>query len=199
MIVRPTSPIQVEISVRPPRTSGRNTMIEVAVEHTTAGSTSREPTSAARRGPSPFWRWRKMLSSTTTALSTSMPTASISPIIERMLSVRPVKRSSAAAASSENGMARPTTSVVTQLRRKTNRITVASAPPIMPAWSSPEIEFSISSPWLVNVMTRIPPTSGSRPISASTFWARRATATELAPDSLITLSPIARASSRWRP
>src|SRR5438094_450461 len=157
MIVRPTSPIQVEISVRPPRTSGRNTMIEVAVEHTTAGSTSREPTSAARRGPSPFWRWRKMLSSTTTALSTSMPTASISPIIERMLSVRPVKRSSAAAASSENGMARPTTSVVTQLRRKTNRITVASAPPIMPAWSSPESELSISSPVLVNGMTRVPP------------------------------------------
>jgi hypothetical protein len=58
MMVRPTSPIQVEISVRPPSTSGRNTMIEVAVEHTTAAITSREPTSAERSAPIPFWRWR---------------------------------------------------------------------------------------------------------------------------------------------
>ena len=45
MIVRPTSPIQVVISVRPPITSGRNTMIDVAVELITAGSTSFEPRS----------------------------------------------------------------------------------------------------------------------------------------------------------
>ena len=58
MMVRPTSPIQVVISVRPPSTSGRNTMIEVPVAHTTAGSTSRDPTSAARSGPMPFCRCR---------------------------------------------------------------------------------------------------------------------------------------------
>ena len=38
MIVRPTSPIQVVISVRPPSTSGKKTMMEVAVEQITAGS-----------------------------------------------------------------------------------------------------------------------------------------------------------------
>ena len=91
MMVRPTSPIQVVISVRPPSTSGRNTIIEVPVAHTTAGVTSRQPLSVARSVASPRSRWRWMLSSTTTALSTSIPTASISPIIDRMLSERPAK------------------------------------------------------------------------------------------------------------
>jgi hypothetical protein len=58
MIVRPTSASQVVISVRPPSTSGRNTMIDVSVEHTTAACTSFEPASAACNGLFPAWRWR---------------------------------------------------------------------------------------------------------------------------------------------
>ena len=91
MMVLPTSPTQIVTCVRPPSTSGRNTMIEVAVDETTAGSTSRLPRSAARRRGAPRSRCRWMLSRITTALSTSMPTASISPIMERMLSERPPK------------------------------------------------------------------------------------------------------------
>ena len=85
-----------------------------------------------------------MLSSTTTALSTSMPTASISPIIERMLSVRPVKWSRAAEASSDSGIASATTSVVVALRRKKNSTSTARPAPISPAWNRPFSESSIS-------------------------------------------------------
>ena len=66
-------------------------MIEVAVAEITAGSTSRLPRSAARMRDTQRSRWRWMLSSTTTALSTSMPVASMSPIIDRMLRERPAK------------------------------------------------------------------------------------------------------------
>ena len=140
-----------------------------------------------------------MLSRTTTALSTSIPTASISPIIERMLSVRPKKKSSAHADSSEIGMASATTSVAESRRRKKNSTPVARTAPITPDSSSPRSEFSMSSPWSVKVSTWMPASCGSRSISFSTRRAARDTRTVLAPDSLITLSPMARERSRWRP
>ena len=58
MMVRPTSPIQVVISVRPPSTSGRKTITEVAVALTTAGRTSRAPSSADLTVPFPSCRSR---------------------------------------------------------------------------------------------------------------------------------------------
>ena len=140
-----------------------------------------------------------MLSSTTTALSTSMPTASIRPIIDRMLSERPPKYSSASAASSENGIASATTSTVWSRRRNSHSTRIASRAPIRPASSRPRSEFEISSPWSVKVSTWMPASSGSAAMRRSAWRARAATCTELAPDSLMTFSPTARASSRWRP
>ncbi len=57
---------------------------------------------------------------TTTALSTSMPTASIMPIIDITLMVRPRKYITAIVASSDNGTAALTISVVGQWRRNMN-------------------------------------------------------------------------------
>ncbi len=58
------------------------------VEASTAWATSPAPWRAASRGATPFsWRRRKMFSRTTTLLSTSMPTAIISPESEMMLMV----------------------------------------------------------------------------------------------------------------
>ena len=61
-----------------------------------------------------------------------------------------------------------------------------------PACSSPSSELRICSPWSVKVSTWIPLSNGSFSISLRTRRERSATATVLAPDSLITLRPIAR-------
>jgi hypothetical protein len=61
-----------------------------------------------------------------------MPTASISPIIDRMLSVRPEKYMSADAASRENGIAVETTSVVIQVAQEEQQHAASSTPPISP-------------------------------------------------------------------
>jgi len=58
-----------------------------------------------------------MLSVTTTALSTSMPIASISPIIDRMFSDRPAKYRAPRVINSENGIEAMTMSVVDTWRR----------------------------------------------------------------------------------
>ncbi len=174
-------------------------MTEASVEHTTAACTSREPARAECRALLPLCRCRWIASRTTTALSTSMPTASMSPIMERILSVRCVKYRIAAAPSNENGMAVATTSVVGTSRRKNRSTSTASSAPISPASSRPLIEPVISSPWSVKVSTSMPRMAGSWPTSARAARARRATSTLLAPDSLYTFSPMARSWSRCRP
>ncbi len=84
--------IRIVISLGEPNTSGTNTMIVASVPASVATPTSLTPRSVAPRGsPGVSWRCRNTLSVITTALSTSMPIASIMPIIEKMLSVRPRK------------------------------------------------------------------------------------------------------------
>src|SRR3546814_4352324 len=61
-----------------------------------------------------------MLSTTTTALSTSMPTASSRPIIVRMLRVTPAKYMKPSVITKQIGIARVTISVDGQCRRKKN-------------------------------------------------------------------------------
>ena len=73
-------------------TSGRNTTQVVRVEATMAPPTSAAPTAAASSGAAPpSSRLRTMLSSTTMALSTIMPTPSASPPKVIWLRVRPAE------------------------------------------------------------------------------------------------------------
>ena len=75
-----------------PTMIGAKTMMVVAVPAITAVPTSRTPFSVASKGLAlSIARCLKILSVTTTALSTSMPMASISPIIDRIFSERPAK------------------------------------------------------------------------------------------------------------
>src|SRR3546814_17193005 len=67
-----------------------------------------------------------MLSTTTTALSTSMPTASSRPIIVRMLRVTPAKYMKPSVITKQIEIARVTISVDGQWRRKKNRPTTDS-------------------------------------------------------------------------
>lgn len=70
---------------------GRNTTTVVKVESSTARATSRVPRAAASLGCRPWSRRRVMFSTTTTALSTSMPMASVMPAMVSTLNVPPVK------------------------------------------------------------------------------------------------------------
>ena len=77
-----------------------------------------------------------MLSTTTTALSTSMPTASSRPIIDRMLSVTPAKYMKPSVITKQIGIASVTISVDGQWRRKKNSTAIDSTRPIAPASAS---------------------------------------------------------------
>ncbi len=103
-----TCTMKIEISLSSPKMIGRNTITVESVPASTASPTSVTPVSVASIGSAPFvCRWRKMLSVTTTALSTSRPIDSSMPIIVRMLSEKPRKYIAATVISSENGTARP--------------------------------------------------------------------------------------------
>src|SRR5688572_4495483 len=100
---------------------GRNTTTQVAVPANVATPTSFTPASVAFCGLSgSSCRWRNTLSVTTTALSTSMPMASIIPIIDITLMVRPQKYITAKVTSSDSGTEALTISVVGQCRRNRN-------------------------------------------------------------------------------
>jgi hypothetical protein len=90
-IVIPTSRSHVVSCVLPPTISGRKTIRLVAVAAATAIVTPFAPASAAAFGSGCVRRVRSIDSSTTMALSTSMPTPSMSPIIDSRLSVLPMK------------------------------------------------------------------------------------------------------------
>ena len=67
---------------------------------------------------------------TTIELSTSMPTATASPESEIILIVMPEKYISTTASTRLRGMLTATMKVGLMLRRKKNRMTIASAPPM---------------------------------------------------------------------
>ena len=89
-----------------------------------------------------------MLSTTTTALSTSMPTASSRPIIDRMLSVTPAKYMKPSVITKQIGIASVTISVDGQWRRKKNSTAIDSSRPMPPASASSSSELVTFSPWL---------------------------------------------------
>ena len=93
------------------KTIGKNTATVVSVEATTAPPTSRVPRIAAARASSPSSRHRTIDSSTTIALSTSMPIPRASPPSDITFSETPSSRIGAKVAITESGMDRPMTSV----------------------------------------------------------------------------------------
>ena len=98
-MVSPASPMKRTIREEPePRKKkGMKTHIVVRAEARTAMPTSRVPETAASTGPAPSSsRRRKIDSRVTTAGSTSMPTASMSPTMETMLRVIAESKSSRA-------------------------------------------------------------------------------------------------------
>ena len=135
----------------------------------------------------------------TTALSTSMPIASIIPIIEKMLSVSPRKYIAASVISSEPGTASATIAVIGQSRRKKNSTPIASTMPIRPASRRSPSELRMLSAWLPITMMLMPCSCGSvraRSISLSTA---STVSTTFACVVLNTSSPTAGRLSRWRP
>ena len=124
----------IVMSVLAPNIMGAKTIMVVAVPAITARPTSLTPLIVAVIGSSGFSsRCRKILSVTTTALSTSMPTASINPIIDNILSVSPAKYSAPSVIINENGTDAVTISVVVTCLRNRYRTKIASNPPSAPA------------------------------------------------------------------
>src|SRR6185436_2765152 len=105
--------------------SGRNTITEVNVPVITAIETSAEPREVAVLGSSPSSWWRKMFSITTTALSTSMPMATMSPRSTSVFIDPPRAHTKPHATKIENGMHATETNVVDARRKKANNTTAA--------------------------------------------------------------------------
>jgi hypothetical protein len=112
---------------------GVKTMIVVSVPERIASPTSFAPSMAAFSGSTPISRCRKMFSTTTTALSMSIPTASISPDRVMMFSEFPATYRMMTAKISDTGMAAATMKVGVIRRRKMKSMTTARSPPTAPA------------------------------------------------------------------
>jgi len=134
-MVTPTSPSQTASSSFLLRMIGANTMTVVRVEATMARPTSRVPRTDAASGRSPRCCRRLIDSSTTTALSTSMPTPSIKPIMVNTFRERPLRKRKTQVPRMDRGMAMETTSVMPTRRRNRYRIRMARIEPKRPPWS----------------------------------------------------------------
>ena len=99
-------------------TIGKNTATEVRVAAVTAIATSDVPWRAASAAGMPCSRRRTMASSTTTALSTSMPTAKAMPPSDMMLSDTFAQYMSMKVPMTDTGMAMLVTKVARASRRK---------------------------------------------------------------------------------
>ena len=114
-----------------PRTKirGRKTTRVVSVLAMTAATTSRLPFTAADSESWPASRSRLMFSSTTMALSTSIPTPRANPPRVIKLRVNPPKYIKAKVATTEMGMVVAITAVLGIFRRNSTRTNMARAPP----------------------------------------------------------------------
>ena len=108
-----------------------------------------------------------MLSTTTTALSTSMPTASSRPIIDSMLSVTPAKYMKPSVITKQIGIASVTISVDGQWRRKKNSTAIDSSRPMPPASARLVSELVTLSPWLSMTLIWMPRIAGSLRIAST--------------------------------
>ena len=111
-----------------------------------------------------------MFSSTTTELSTIMPTPSASPPSVIRLRVKPPKYSSAKVATTDIGMASEITTVLRRLRRKNSSTSTASEPPYSTDCATLAIERSMKLPWLITGTMRI---CGNSRLSSSTSASTR--------------------------
>jgi hypothetical protein len=152
---------------------GRNTETSVAVVAMMAKNTSRVPSTAAARGPSPppaALRRRWMFSSTTMVSSTTSPLASTSASSVSRFTEKPSSQMAASVPMSDTGMATAGTSVGRQRPRNTpttaTTITTESSKlpstsrmaPRMNTASSATTFTSISLPWaLISCTTRCTP------------------------------------------
>ena len=125
-----------------------------------------------------------MLSTTTTALSTSMPTASSRPIRDNTFKVTPKKCMKPRVITKQIGMASVTISVDGQWRRKKNSTMIDSSRPIAPASASSSSDSVTSSPMFWITRKSIPRNPGSARAWSSAARASRDTSTRFASRSL---------------
>ena len=111
------------------KSTGRNTATLVSVLARIAPQTSVVPRTAAVRGSSPRLQWTKMFSSTTTALSISMPTAKAMPARLITLSVRLKAASARNVPITLTGIDIATISVERMFRRNNRSVPSVSSPP----------------------------------------------------------------------
>ena len=111
------------------KSTGRNTATFVSVLARIAPQTSVVPRTAAAAGSSPLLQWTKMFSSTTTALSISIPTAKAMPARLITLSVRSKAASARNVPITLTGIESATMSVERMLRRNTRSVPSVSRPP----------------------------------------------------------------------
>ena len=111
------------------KTIGKKTAIVVSVAAMTAPETSAVPFLAASRVLSPCSLFRKMFSSTTMALSTSMPTASAMPPSDMMLSEISFAYISKKVPMTEIGIATAMIEVARESRRNPYSTIIARMPP----------------------------------------------------------------------
>ena len=125
------------------KTMGKNTVIVVSVEANTAVPTSLVPRMVAWTRSSPSSRQRKMLSSTTIELSTSIPIPRANPPSDMILSDTSNMYIGAKVAMIDTGIVRPTIRVWTTLRKNTKSTSTAIVPPMSALIWTSVIEFSI--------------------------------------------------------
>ena len=125
-----------------------------------------------------------MLSTTTTALSTSMPTASSRPIIDSTLRVIPAKYMKPRVMMKQIGMAVLTISTDGQWRRKNHSTTIDRARPIAPASASATSELTTCWPWSSVTSMAMPRIAGSSLSASISACTARDRSTRLAARSL---------------
>ena len=183
-----------------PTMIGAKTMMVVAVPAMTAVPTSLTPLRVALKGLAlSISRCLKILSVTTTALSTSMPIASIRPIIDNMFRESPAKYSAPSVISSENGTDEMTINVVETWRRNRYRTMIASRPPSRPAFIRSDRDLRTLSPALSSGNILMPLICGKLATSSTSAITRSVTSTRFVPVVLFTATPMAYLRSRCRP
>ena len=139
-----------------------------------------------------------MFSWTTTASSTTMPIARISPSMVMLLSVKPIASMNAKVAIIDVGMESVAMSVVRQSRMKSRIVrltrTAARSRWVWTSW----IEFSMNRDWSRMIWTSMSSGRMSR-ISSSRCLTRSTTATVLVPDCFCTIRLTARSPGRPAP
>ena len=171
---------------------GKNTAALVRVPAATARLTFLTPFSIISLPPRPdLSRSVWILSVTTTALSTSMPTASINPIMDRIFRDNPRKYITPSVMVIEMGTARETIRVVATLRMKKYSMNSDNTMPSRPARSKSDKDSVTPSPWFSRKTRLMPRISGESATLATSSSTRLPTSTRLDPVSLYMLTPTA--------